>query len=468
MFRRSRKTDSDMTVGVEWKHILGFSVPMAIGLLFQQFYNTVDTIVVGQYVGRTALAAVGSTGSIINTMVGVCAGLATGASVVIAQDYGAHDRKSLSHAVHTSIVLTFLLTIFATAIGVGAVDAMLGLMDTPEDVFAEAKEYLTIYFTGIGGLLFYNMGSGILRAVGDSRRPLYFLIFSAVTNIVLDLVFVICFHMGTAGVAWATVISQVLSAGLVLFSLSNPAVPYGIHWRHLHMEKQALRRILAIGLPSSIQQAITAFSNVFVQSYINAFGSACMAGWSAYNKLDAFLSVPMQSLGLAATTFVGQNYGAGEMLRAKRGARQSMAMSVGITAALELLMVAARRPLLSMFTTDPEVLDYGAYFVLVITLFYVFMALSQVLAGALRGIGVAKRPVLAMIGSYVVFRQAYLYIGKTLGGGIFEVSLAYPAGWVVCSAVLFLLYTRTDLWRGGRKQADTSAGQQAPAEPAQD
>lgn len=429
-----------MTSGTIWKQILGFSVPMAVGLLFQQLYNTVDTIVVGQYVGKEALAAVGSTGSIINTLVGICAGLATGSSVVIAQDYGAHDHKALSDAVHTSVLVTFILSAIATAIGIMAVGPMLNLMDTPADVFPEAKEYLTIYFMGVAGLIFYNMGSGILRAVGDSRRPLYFLIFSAVCNIVLDLLFVIAFDMGIAGVAWATVISQVLSAILVMISLSDPGAPYGIHWHALRIERSSLKRILAIGLPTSIQQAVTSFSNVFVQSYINAFGSACMAGWSAYNKLDSFLSIPMQSLGLAATTFVGQNYGAGKLQRGKKGTLQTLAMSVGITAVLAVLMVAFRVPLLTLFTPDADVLEYGAYFVAIITPFYIFMASNSVVSGALRGIGVAKGPVVAMLCSYVAFRQLYLFTSKALGGGIFAVSLAYPLGWLLCCCILCIIY----------------------------
>ncbi|MEG2481440.1 MAG: MATE family efflux transporter, partial [Clostridia bacterium] len=305
--------DSDMTTGVIWKQLVSFSVPMAIGLLFQQLYNTVDTIVVGQFVGKEALAAVGSTSSIINMLVGACAGLATGTSVMVSQCYGAHDHRRLHDAVHTTIAATLLLSVLMTGLGLLLVDPMLHLMAMPADVYGSAKEYLTIYFAGIGGLLIYNMGSGILRAVGDSRRPLYFLCFSAIVNVVFDLLFVIQFHMGVAGVAYATILSQFLSAMLVLFLLSNDSAAYGIRWRELRIHRSMLKGILSIGLPSGIQQAITAFSNVFVQSYINFFGSACMAGWSSFNKIDVFMLIPLQAIALASTTFVGQNVGAGKL-----------------------------------------------------------------------------------------------------------------------------------------------------------
>ena len=229
--RRLRQADADMTQGVIWRQLLDFAVPMALGLLFQQLYNTVDTIVVGQFVGKEALAAVGSVGSVVNMLVGLCAGLSTGASVIISQCYGAHDNARLHDAVHTTIALTFLLCIAATVVGLAMVPLMLDLMATPADVIELSREYLNIYFAGITGLLIYNMGSGILRAVGDSRRPLYFLCVSALTNIVLDLVFVVVFHWGVAGVAYATIISQFASAVLVLIVLTRSDTAYGIKWR---------------------------------------------------------------------------------------------------------------------------------------------------------------------------------------------------------------------------------------------
>ena len=297
-----RKTDSDMTQGSIWRHLVEFAIPMALGLLFQQLYNTVDTLVVGNFVSKEAQAAVGSTGSIINTVVGFCTGLATGASVIISQRYGAHDDAALRKAVHTTIAVTFLLSALATAGGLLIVDPMLRFMQTPADVWDDARLYLTIYFWGVSGILFYNMGSGILRAVGDSRRPLLFLMLSALLNTVLDLFFVLVLGMKVDGVALATVLAQVISAAAILFVLTREKAAYGIRWKELRVDRGSLSGILKIGLPSSIQSAITAFSNVFVQSYINAFGSACMAGYSIYNKLDAFVLIPVQALAMSSTT----------------------------------------------------------------------------------------------------------------------------------------------------------------------
>ncbi len=436
-----------MTEGVIWKHLAEFALPMAVGLLFQQLYNTVDTIVVGRFVGKEALAAVGSTSSIINMLVGLCAGLSTGSSVVISHTYGAHDNEGLSDAVHTAISVTFLLCIFATAVGTAIVTPMLRAMDTPEDVLPEATLYLRIYFSGITGLFFYNMTSGILRAVGDSVRPLLFLIVSAVLNTILDLVFVIVFHWGVAGVAIATILAQFISALLGLITLTVTRQPYGIRWRSLRIKLPVLREIFSVGVPSGVQQALTAFSNVFVQSYINFFGSSCMAGWSACSKLDIFILIPVQSIALGSTTFVGQNYGARKLDRARRGVRQALIMSLAITVTLSALVVPLRRVLLRLFTDDAEVLEYGARFVSFLAPFYFTICFNQIFAGALRGIGDATRPMIIMLCSFVLFRQLFLYVTKLLGGGFLPVALAYPMGWICCSLLLTISYLRSPLRR---------------------
>ena len=439
--RAFHRRDADMTQGSIWRQLVGFSVPMAIGLLFQQLYNTVDTIVVGQFVSTQALAAVGSTSSIINMLVGLSAGLSTGASVIISQCYGAHDHRSLHDAVHTTIRPP--LSCRCARFGVMIVEPMLAMMSTPDDVMNEARTYLTIYFAGISGLFVYNMGSGILRAVGDSKRPLYFLLFSAVINTIFDLVFVIVFHMGVEGVAYATILAQFFSALLVLFVLTHDHAPYGIRWRDLRLSHGMLRRILAIGLPSGVQQAITSFSNVFVQSYINFFGSACMAGWSSYNKLDVFVLIPMQSVALALTTFVGQNYGAGRMDRARKGVWQALWMTLSVTAVLCVAIVLGARPLNRLFTADEEVISYGVRFISIISPFYLACCFNQIYAGALRGAGDAKTPMYIMLFSFVLFRQAYLFINRQLGNSFLGVTLAYPMGWIVCSVLMVLFYRRS-------------------------
>ncbi len=444
------RLDSDMTEGNIWMHMIRFSVPMAIGLLFQQLYNTVDTLVVGQFVGKQAQAAVGSTGPIINTIVGFCAGLATGASVVISQRYGAHDNEGLSKAVHTTVALTFIMSVIATVIGQVIILPMLRFMQTPDDVIADSSCYLSIYFAGISGILFYNLGSGIMRAVGDSRRPLYFLILSAILNTGLDLLFVLVFGMKVDGVALATVLAQILSALLILFTLSREKGNYGIRWRRIRVDRESLRQILRIGLPSSIQSAITAFSNVFVQSYINYFGSACMAGYGVYGKIDAFALIPVQSISMSSTTFVGQNWGAKQPARAREGVRTATLMSIIATATLGLLVFVLARPLMAIFSPDEEVIDYGIRFIHIVTPFYLAICFNQIYAGALRGVGDATMPTVIMLISFVLFRQIYLAVTKALGAGFLAVALAYPVGWILCSTLLIIRYSRSVIVKGTR------------------
>ena len=437
-----------MTDGAIWRHLLEFAIPMSLGLLFQQLYNAVDSVVVGQYVGKQALAAVGSTGNIINMLVGLCNGLSVGAGVIISQRFGAKDNEKLHEAVHTTLSVTFLLCMIATTVGMLIVTPMLKMMDTPEDVFDQAKTYLSIYFSGISGLLLYNMGAGILRAVGDSQRPLYFLAFSAGLNIAGDLVFVLVFDMGVAGVALATILSQFCSAILVLVVLTRTDAPYGIRWNCLHIKADMLKSILAVGMPAGIQQAVTSFSNVFVQSYINAFESACMAGWTSYNKLDAFLLIPVQSISMASTTFVGQNYGAKKYSRARDGVKEALKLSAIITTVLAVLVIIGKRPLLRLISPEADVIEFGAYFITVISPFYVMICFNQIYAGALRGVGNAKVPMVIMLFSFVLFRQTYLYLThRFIGQSLLLTALAYPAGWVLCSLLLTICYRRSILFK---------------------
>lgn len=451
------RNDADMTQGSIWPLLLRFAVPLAVGMLFQQLYNTVDMVVVGQYVGREAQAAVGSVSSIVNMLVGLCSGLSLGAGVVISQAYGAHDSKRLHAAVHTTVSMTFILCVIATVIGLTIVRPMLHAMRTPDEVFNEASQYLTIYFAGITGLLIYNMGGSVLRAVGDSRRPLYFLIFSAVLNTLLDLLFVIAFRMGVAGVAWATIIAQGASALLILVTLTLEKGAYGLRWKELHIERDTFRQVLRVGWPSGIQQALTAFSNVFVQSYINAFGAAAMAGWGNYNKLDIFIIVPAMAIAQASTTFVGQNWGAKQPRRARQGAHQSLMLSLSMTAVLAVLMVVFARPLMRLFSPDPEVIENGVRFVQIISPFYVAVCFNQIYSGALRGIGNARAPMIIMLGSFVVFRQIYLFISTSLGGGFVAVALAYPMGWMLCSVLVTIVYRSSQLFAPEMQEKNIAA-----------
>ena len=432
----------DMTQGTIWKQLIYFAFPLLIGNLFQQLYNTVDSVVVGNFVSTEALAAVGSVTPIINMLVGFFSGLATGAGVVISQFFGAKNGQMLHKAVHTTLLMTVGLGVIFTFIGIFMTPLMLNLMSTPADVFDGAALYLRIYFGGVLGLMLYNMVSGILRAVGDSKRPLYFLILSSLLNVVLDLAFVLIFHWGTAGVAIPTIIAQFISAFLLLVVLARSDEDYKLVLRDLKMDAEILKRIVRIGLPAGLQMAVTSFSNVFVQSYINRFGSACMAGWTSYSKIDQFVLLPMQSLSLSATTFVGQNLGAGNLSRAKKGTRVSMAISVAITAVLTVLLIAFSSQLLMLFNQDENVLYYGNIFIRYLAPFYVICCINQIFAGSLRGAGDATGPMIIMLLSFVVFRQIYLFVGSQFFDSIIFVGLGYPAGWLVCSVFMAIHYFR--------------------------
>lgn len=435
----------NMTEGNIWMHLILFALPLLIGNLFQQLYNTVDSIVVGNFVSKTALAAVGSTDNIINTIIGFFSGLATGAGVVISHSFGSGDKKALHRAVHTTITLTFVLSIFFTIAGLLLAPLFLKLMATPEDVLPEASAYLRIYFAGVSGLMIYNMGSGILRAVGDSRRPLYILIVCAVTNIVLDLAFVVYLGAGVEGVAYATIISQWISAILVLVILTKEQSDYRLVWKDLRIDKRTTLSILRIGFPAGLQMAITAFSNVFVQSYINQFGSSCMAGWTTYGKLDKFCLLPIQSLGLSITTFVGQNLGARKMERARKGTAYAVILSIGAALVLMMPVMAAAPMLATLFTKDPEVIAYGVRFIRLMMPFYVAISFNQILGNALRGAGNSVTPMILMMSSFIVFRQIYLFAISHIYNTITSVALGYPFGWILCSVLLLIYYMKVGL-----------------------
>lgn len=440
MSKRFARKDVIMTEGNIWKQLLWFALPLLVGNLFQQLYNTVDSIVVGNFVGKEALAAVGTNDSLINTLIGFFSGMATGAGVVISQYYGARDDESVHKAVHTTIAMTFLMAVLFTALGILMVDPMLRLMGTPEDVMPQAKSYLTIYFAGVIGLMLYNMSTGILRAVGDSQRPLYFLIVSALINTVLDLVFVVCFQWGVAGVAYATIIAQGVSAVLALRTLRKEKGIYRLIWKEVRIDWLMLKKIVMVGLPSALQMAITSFSNVFVQSYINEFGSACMAGWSSYGKIDKFCMLPIQSVSLAITTFVGQNLGANQVERAKKGSRIALLMSVTMTIIIMIPIMTFAPQLVALFNQEPEVMQYGSMFLRLMMPFFVCTCTNQIYAGSLRGAGDTKAPMIIMMSCFILFRQIYLFITDKLTHSIILVALGYPFGWILCSIIIYLYY----------------------------
>ena len=432
-----------MTSGSIVRQILLFSLPLMLGNIFQMLYNTVDSIVVGNFIGKEALAAVGSTTMIVNMMVFFFNGFSLGAGVLIGQRFGARDMARLHAAVETTMATTFAFCVVFTLGGVALVKPMLRLMSTPEDVFGEAVTYLTIYFWGAAGLLIYNIGSGILRAVGDTTRPLMFLVLTSVLNIALDLLFVLALHMGVAGVALATIISQFVSAALTLTLLTRTGDIYRLVWRDLRIEWPVLRRIFSVGLPAGIQSVITAFSNVFVQSYVNFFGSACMAGWSCYNKLDQFIMLPMQSMAMASTTFVSQNIGAKQSERAARGTRTAIALTLGVTGFIALGLYLFAEPAVGLFTPDPSVIAYGALFLHTNVFFLEFNCVNHVLAGGLRGRGYSRGPMVIMLTAFVAIRQVYLFVvSHFIANTPAAVGFGYPVGWMSCCIIEVIYYLR--------------------------
>ncbi len=443
--RSAKRQDVDMTQGNILQHIITFAIPLLLGNLFQQMYNMVDTWVLGNFVNNEAYSAVGNVGPIVNLLIGFFMGLSSGAGVVISQYYGAGQLDKVQKTVHTAIVMTLGLAVLFTGIGLGMIPFMLDLMNMPEEVIPEATTYLSIYFSGMLGLMLYNIGAGILRAVGDSKRPFYFLVVCAVLNTVLDLVFVLVFAMGVEGVALATILSQGVSALLVMILLIRTDSCVKITFTKLRIYWDILKKIIFVGIPAALQMAITSFSNVFVQSYINYFGPDCMSGWTTYSKVDQLLFLPMQSISLATTTFVGQNLGKGLIERAQKGIRTSLLVACSATALLMIPVIVFAPSLAAFFNAKPEVVEFSSLFLRWLTPFYVLCCFNQIHVAALRGAGNSRAPMIITLCSFVAFRQVYLYVMSMICNEILPISMSYPAGWLLCSAITAIYYHKVQL-----------------------
>lgn len=430
----------DMTQGNITRQLISFAFPLLIGNLFQQLYNTVDTWVVGNFVSDNAFAAVGSMGPIVNMFIGFFLGFSAGAGALISQNFGAKNEDAIGKLVHTSKVMTFIIGILFTFAGHLLTPLLLDFAKIPDAVRPEAKTYLSIYFTGILGLVIYNMGAAILRAIGDSKRPFYFLVVCAVLNTVLDLLFVIVFKMGVEGVALATILSQGVSAVLIVIVLLRSDSCVRLQWKKLRMNHHLLGRIISLGIPSALQVSITSFSNIFVQSYINYFGPSCMSGYTAYSKIDMLLFLPAQSVSLATTTFVGQNLGCGQEKRARKGVTYSLLLSVGVTAVLMIPVLIFSGDVVRFFISEPNSIRYGTMFLQYITPFYLLTCFNQVYASALRGAGNTRAPMVIMLSSYVLYRQIYLAIMSTIDNEVIPITMGYPYGWILCCFIFALYY----------------------------
>ncbi len=433
-----------MTEGSIFKQILYFSIPLIIGNLFQQLYNTVDSIVVGNFIGDNALAAVNSSGAIVQLLISFFMGLSMGGGVTISNYFGARNREGVHKAVHTTFALSVLSGVLATIIGVVFTPAILKLVNVDPEVMADSVLYLRIYFMGILGLIVYNMCSGMLRAVGDSRHPLYFLIVSSVINVVLDILFVAVFNLGIAGVAYATLIAQLASAILSIRQLMRTDQMYKLELKKVRFHMDILKKIIKIGLPSALQNAIVSFSNVVVQANINSFGKEAMAGAGSYMKVDGFALMPVMSFSMALTTFVGQNIGAKEFERVKKGTKIGVLMSCTTILIISMILLVFAPQVMSIFSSNPNVIAVGKTMMYSVVPGYLFVAISHALAGVLRGAGLTKIPMYVMVVCWCICRVIWITVTVKLFNDIRFVFLGWPVTWVLSATVLIIYYKRSN------------------------
>ena len=435
---------TDMTTGSIWKRMVSFAVPVFLGNLCQQLYNTVDSVIVGKFVGKQALAAVASSGNLIFMMTGFFMGLFIGAGIVIAQYFGARNYEKVRSAVHTDIAFALCCGVLLTLLGVFFTPTLLTWMRTPADVLDTSILYFRLYFLGSLATILYNAGMGILQAVGDSRSPLYYLVISSVVNVALDLLFVGAMDMGVAGAAVATVISQVVSAVLCIIKLTRSDGPYRLEIKRIGFDLPLLKKITSQGVPSGVQNSIIAIANVVVQSNINTFGSDAMAGCGSYSKVEGFVFLPITAFAMALTTFIGQNLGAGQFDRAKQGARIgilcSMAMAELIGVALFFLAPYSMR----LFNDDPAVVAIGVRQSHIEALFFCFLAFAHGVSAVLRGAGRAQVPMYTMLGCWCILRVSYITLALKVWPDIATIFWAYPITWSVSCVVFLLYYLKAD------------------------
>lgn len=429
-----------ITEGVIWKQIMYLFFPILLGTFFQQFYNTVDMVIVGRFVGTEALASVGgSSALIINFVVGFFTGLGGGASVIISQYYGAKIEKKLNDSIHTAYAFAIAGSVLITILGIMVSPWLLEIMNTPEELLVDSAAYLRIYFGGIIFVFIYNIGSGILRALGDTRRPLIYLIVCCFINIVLDLVTIIVFHMGIAGAALATVIAQGVSAVLVTIALMRSKDIYKLELRKIRFHKRILLSELYIGLPTGIQSTTYSLSNMILQTTVNSFGTVVTAAWATLGKLDAIVWMISGAFGIAVTTFVGQNYGAGKYTRLHKGIKVALGLDFFVSVFLGIFLITFRIPLFKIFTTDAGVIENGAFMIEQLAPFYWMFVFIEILSSALRGISDVIIPTMINLSGVCLLRLAWIFLVIPKYPTMKTVIMNYPVTWVATS-VLFVIY----------------------------
>jgi putative MATE family efflux protein len=433
-----------LTEGKISKKIFLFAMPIFLGNLFQQLYTVVDSLVVGNVLGKDALAAVSSSGSLIFLIVGFINGIFVGAGVIIARYFGAKDYKSLTVAVHTTIAFGLIAGVAVTAFGMGFTPWMLKLMGTPEDVLPNSILYFRLYFAGGIGIVMYNTCMGIFQAVGDSRHPLYYLIISSVVNVILEILFVAVLNLGIGGAAIATVIAQFLSAILAFIKLLRVDGVHRAYLRKIRIHRKMLGRLLRMGIPTGVQNSVIGFANVIVQSNINKFGSVAMAGCGSYSRLEGFAFLPITSFSVALTTFIGQNLGAKQYERAKKGARFGIFTGVFLAEVVGLLIWSFAPVLVRLFNQSPEVIRFGVMQAKTQALFYCLLALSHCLAGILRGAGKSSVPMFVMLICWCAIRITYITIMVKVIPDIRVIFWAYPLTWCLSSIIFLIYYYKAD------------------------
>lgn len=445
--------------GSIWKGLLYFALPILLGQIFQQLYNTADAFIVGRFLSDNEYAAVTSTGSLVFMLVGFFSGISVGAGVVIARYYGAQEIDSLRKSIHTTVIFGVVAGILMTVLGVTLTPLLLKWMDTPWQLMPHSKQYFQMYFLGGLAICMYNLCMGILRAVGDSEHPLYYLIFSSLLNVALDYLFIGVFGWGVWAAALATTISQFVSMFLCLFRLFHYKSDYQLRWKEMRVSWPHMWEIIRYGLPSGIQNSIISFANVIVQTNINGFGPETVAGCGTYAKLEGFAFLPITCFTMALTTFVSQNLGAKQYERTKKGTRFGLICAVVMAELIGVILVVFAEPLMKCFMPEnPAAVDVGKRQAMIESLFFCFLALSHCIAAILRGAGRPVIPMLIMLGCWCILRVIFISIMVPLVNQSWVIFVAYPLTWTVSSILYLIFYFKSD-WlhafeRSGRKKQE--------------
>lgn len=441
-----KRENVNLTEGVIWKSLLTFTLPLLLSALLQQLYNTVDLLIVGRFAGKIDMAAIGASGAITVLVVALFMGLSTGASVLVAQHYGAKDRAALSKVVHTNFAIAIYGGLVLTIFTVIFTPQFLAWIDTPPEVMGPAVRYMRILFVGLIPVMVYNMGSAVLRSVGDSVRPFNFLAIAAGLNILLDLIFVGVFKMGAVGAGIATALAQSVSGILVLLSLLKTTDIYRLRMKRIRFHKESLERIVAIGLPAAVSGGLISLSNVIIQAQINVFGAQAIAGAAAASRVDGFVFTSLEAFALAITTFVGQNIGAKKPKRLKSGITTALVMTLLFVASVSSILVIFRAPLMKIFTSEKDVIFYGTKMIVILAPFYVIFSVTEVLSGAIRGSGTAVPiMIITLIGMFVI-RIGWIFTAMPMYKTIDIICWSYPISWVF-TCIMTLIYYFKGKWR---------------------